>query len=150
MREWYNQSHVRWYCRSPIVIVPKYRQKAILGTLRKDSGQRLRALCDPMGLELVEGHALPDHVPLCVSIPPKYRVAKAIGRLKGQSALRIHREYLGRVRNLTGLPCWARGYGVSPVGLDAAVIRRYIRHQEQQEQRAEHLALGDSVPRRSR
>jgi REP element-mobilizing transposase RayT len=41
MREWQNQSHVRWYCRYHIIIVPKYRQKAIFGTLRKDIGKIL-------------------------------------------------------------------------------------------------------------
>jgi putative transposase len=150
MREWQTQSHVRWYCRYPIVIVPKYRQKAIFGTLRKDIGKMLRELCTQMDIELVEGQAMPDHVPLCVRIPPKYSVANAIGRLKGQSAIRMHREYLGRVRHFTGLHFWARGYCVSTVGLDEAVIRRYIRNQEQQEQRAEQLALGDFSTRRSR
>ena len=86
MREWQNQSHVRWYCRYHIIIVPKYRQKAIFGTLRKDIGKILRELCEQMGIELVEGHALPDHVHLCLSIPPKYSVANAVGRLKGKAA----------------------------------------------------------------
>src|SRR5712671_3478160 len=56
-----------------------------------------------MGIELVEGHAMPDHVPLCLSIPPKYSVANTVGWLKGKSAIRIHREFLGRERNFTGL-----------------------------------------------
>jgi hypothetical protein len=54
-REWQNRSHVRWYCRYPIVIVPKYRQKAIFGTLRQDIGKILRELCDQMGIELIAG-----------------------------------------------------------------------------------------------
>jgi putative transposase len=103
-----------------------------------------------MDIKLVEGHAMPEHVHLCLSIPPKYSVAKAIGRVKGKSAIRIHREYLGRVRNFIGLHFWARGYCGSTVGLDDAVIRQYIRNQEQQEQHAEQLALGDFSPRRSR
>jgi REP element-mobilizing transposase RayT len=70
MREWHNQSHVWWYCRYHIVIVPKYRQKAIFGTLRKDIGKILRELCNQRGIALVEGHAMPDHVHLCLSIPP--------------------------------------------------------------------------------
>ena len=109
MREWQNQNHVRWYCRYHIVIVPKYRQKAIFGTLRKDIGKILRELCTQMGIELVESHAMLDHVHLCLSIPPKYRVAHAVGRLQGQAAIRLHREYLGRTRNFTGLHCWAKG-----------------------------------------
>jgi putative transposase len=31
----------------------------------------LRERCHHMGLELVEGHAMPDHGHVCLSIPPK-------------------------------------------------------------------------------
>ncbi len=72
MRAWQRQSHVKWYCRYHVVIVPKYRQKAIFGTLRKDIGHILRELCEPFDIELIEGHAMPDHVHLCLSILPKY------------------------------------------------------------------------------
>ena len=116
MREWQRQSHVKWYCRYHVVIVPKYRQKAIFGRLHKDIGRILRELCEQFDIELIEGHAMPDHVHLCLSILPKYSVATAIGRLKGKSAIRIHREYLGRKRNFTGFHCWAKGYCVSTVG----------------------------------
>src|SRR5260370_42520819 len=67
-----------------------------------------------------------DHVPLCLSIPPKFSVANTVGFLKGKSAIRIHREFLGRERNFTGFHFWARGYCVSTVGLDEQVIREYI------------------------
>lgn len=123
MREWESQSHVKWYCRYHVVIVPKYRHKAIVGALRRDIGKILRELCERSGIELVEGHAMPDHVHLCLSMPPKYSVANAVGRLKGKSAVRIHQEYLGRKRNFTGYHFWARGYCVSTVGLDESVIR---------------------------
>jgi putative transposase len=130
MREWANQSHVKWYYRYHVVIVPKYRHKAILGVLHRDIGKRLRELCDQCGIELVEGHAMPDHVHLCLSVPPKFSVANAVGRLKGKSVIRIRREYLGRQRNFTGFHFWARGYCVSTMGLDEAMIRNYIRTQE--------------------
>lgn len=145
MREWESQSHVKWYCRYHVVIVPKYRHKAIFGVLRRDIGKMLRELCERSGIELVEGHAMPDHVHLCLSVPPKYRVANAIGRLKGKSAVRIHQAYLGRKRNFTGYHFWARGYCVSTVGLDEAVIRNYIRTQEDREKREEQLSLGITV-----
>ena len=148
MRAWQNQIHVRWYCRYHIVIVPQYRQKAIFGTLRKDIGKILRELCAQMGIAWGEGHALPDHGHVCLSIPPKYSVANAVGRWKGKAAIRIHRAYLGRTRNFTGLHFWARGCCVSTVGFDEAVIRQYIWNQEEQEKRAEQLALGDFAPRR--
>ena len=103
MREWQSQSHVRWYCRYHLVFVPKYRKQVIFGQLRKDIGKILRGLCEQHGVELVEGHAMPDHVHLCLSIPPKYSVANTAGFLKGKSAIRIHREHLGRTRNYTTL-----------------------------------------------
>ena len=141
MREWKNQSHVKWYCKYHIVFSPKYRKKAMFGSLRKGVGRILRELCKQAGVELVEGHAMLDHVHLCLSIPPKYSVANTVGFLKGKSAIRIHREYLGKRRNFTGFHFGARGYCVSTVGLDEAVIREYIRNQEEEEKRQEQLNL---------
>jgi REP-associated tyrosine transposase len=146
MREWQSQSHVRWYCRYHVVIVPKYRHKAIFGVLRKGIGRILREF-DQYEIELVEGHAMPDHVHLCVGIPQKYSVANAVGRLKGKSAIRIHREYLNRTRNFTGMHFWSKGYCVSTVGLDEAIIRNCIRNQECQEKRVEQLQL-EGISRR--
>ncbi len=137
MRDWRSQSHVRWYCKYHIVFVPKYRKKAIFGQLRKDIGGILRELCKQAGVELVEGHAMPDHVHLCLSIAPKYSVANTIGRLKGKSAILIHRRHLGQRRNFTGFHFWSRGYCVSTVGLDEDLIREYIRNQEAEEERQE-------------
>ncbi len=142
MREWQSQSHVRWYCRYHIVFVPKYRKRSIFGSLRQGIGKILRDLCEQHEVELVEGHALPDHVHLCLSIPPKYSVANTVGILKGKSAIKIHRQYMGRERNFTGFHFWARGYCVSTVGLDEEMIRQYIRSQEEEEKRQEQLTLG--------
>ena len=146
MRDWQSQSHVRWYCKYPIVFVPKYRRRVIDGQLRRSIGRIIRELCQQQGVELVEGHAMPDHGHLCLSSPPKYSVANTGGWLKGKAALRIHRECLGRERNFTGLHFWARGYCVSPVGLDEQVIRAYIRNQEQEEKRQEELQLKGLEP----
>jgi putative transposase len=146
MREWQSLSHVRWYCRYHVVFVPKYRKRAIFGALRKGIGAILRQLCDQEGVELVEGHALPDHVHLCLSIPPKYSVANTVGFLKGKSAIRIHREFLGRERNFTGFHFWARGYCVSTVGPDEQTVREYIRNQDNEERRQEQLSLGGLEP----
>jgi putative transposase len=84
MREWQSQTHVKWYCCYPVVIVPKYRRKSIFGALRKDVGQILKELCRRFEIELVEGHVMPDHVHRCMSIPPKYSVANALARISHQ------------------------------------------------------------------
>jgi putative transposase len=92
-------------------------------------------------VELVEWHAMPDHIHLCLRIPPKYSVANTVGFLKGKSAIRIHRQFLGKKRNFTGLHFWARGYCVSTIGLDEETIRAYIRDQEAEEKRQKQLRL---------
>ncbi len=142
MREWQSQSHVRWYCRYHLVFVPKYRKRAIFSELRKGIGKILRELCEQFGVELLEGKAMADHVHMCVSITPKYSVGNTVGRLKGKSAIAIHRRYLGKERNFTGFHFWARGYCVSTVGLDEAKIREYIRNQQEEEKRQERLPYG--------
>ena len=80
---------------------------------------------------------MPDHVHLCLRIPPKYRVANTVGFLQGKAAIRMHRECLGREKHGTGLHFWARGSCVSTGGLDEQVIREYLRNQEQEEKRQE-------------
>ena len=99
MREWQSQSHVRWYCRYHVVWVPKYRKRTIFGQARRGIGRIIRELCQRQGVQLVEGHALSDHVHVLLGIPPKFSVANTVGFLKGKSAIRLHREYLGRQRN---------------------------------------------------
>ena len=88
-------------------------------------------------VEILEGHLMPDHVHMCLQIPPKYSVAYVIGFLKGKSAVKIHRR-IGNKR-VTGLHFWSRGYCVSTVGLDEATVRKYIREQEKAEK--EQLGL---------
>jgi putative transposase len=140
MHEWQSLSHMRWECKYHVVIIPKYRRKVLYGRLRRRIGVILRELCRQRGIELLEGHAMPDHVHLCLSIPPKYSVAHTIGFLKGKSAVRIHRELLHE-RRMTGLHFWATGSCVSTVGLDEARVRQYIREQDQRDRRQGELNL---------
>jgi putative transposase len=140
MHEWDSLSHVRWECKYHVVIVPKYRRRALYGKMQRSVGKILRELCRQRGVELVEGSLRPDHVHMCLSVPPKYSIAFVIGFLKGKSAIRIHRELL-RERRMTGLHFWARGYCVSTVGLDEAAIRKYIAEQDKEESGQPDLGL---------
>ena len=88
-----------------------------------------------------EGHLLPDHVHMLISIPPKYAVSQVVGYIKGKSAIYIARTFGGRRRNFTGQHFWARGYWVSTVGRDEEAIREYIRQQEAEDRRVDQLSL---------
>ena len=129
-KDWQSQAHVKWDCKYHVVILPKYRKKALFGKLRRQIGAILRDLCRQKEVELVEGKAMPDHVHMLLKIPPKYSVAMTMGYLKAKSAIRIHRELLRTTGTLFGRAFWARGYCVSTVGLDEEQTRQYIRDQE--------------------
>ena len=121
MRDWQSQSHVRWYCKYHIVFVPKYRRRVIYGQLRRSIGRIIRELCQQQGVELVEGHAMPDHVHLCLSIPPNISVAISVGFLKGKAAIRSLIGSVWAVRRiLPGCIFGLWGYCVSTGGLGRA------------------------------
>jgi putative transposase len=136
-------SHTKWECKYHIVWIPKYRKKQLFGELRKELGEVLRQLARQKEAEIIEGHLLPDHVHILISIPPKYSVAQVVGYIKGKSAIWIARTYSGRKRNFTGQHFWARGYYVSTVGRDETTIRQYIKRQEADDQRLDQLSLFD-------
>lgn len=92
MRDRQSQAHVKHYCKYHVVFVPKYRKKAIYGSLRRDIGKILRELCRQQGVEIVEGNAMKEHIHMLLMIPPKYSVANTIVFLKGKSAIRIYRD----------------------------------------------------------
>ena len=81
--------HTVWRCQYHIVFAPKYRRMEIYGAIREDIGVILRKLCQQKGVEIIEGHLMPDHVHLLLSIPPKMSVSRFMGYLKGKSALMI-------------------------------------------------------------
>ena len=130
MKDWQSQAHVKWECKYHVVIVPKYRKKTLFGKLRRAMGGILRDLCRQKDVELVEGKAMPDHIHMVLSVPPRLSIAMVIGFLKGKSAIRIHRELEKTRGTLFGRSFWSRGYCVSTVGLDEAAIRKYVREQE--------------------
>ena len=137
MKEWQSQAHVKWECKYHVVIVPKYRRREFYGSRRKEVGVILRELCRQKDIEVLRGHARPDHVHMLLSVPPKYAIAFAIGYLKGKSAVRIHRELLRTRGTLFGRAFWSRGYCVSTVGLDEAMICKYIENQDKHEREQE-------------
>ena len=130
MRDYQSLSHVKWECKYHIVFVPKYRKKQFFGARRRKIGIIFRELCNRKGIELIEGHAMPDHIHMILNIPPKYSVSYTVGYLKGKSAILIHRKLMNHQQGFTGKSFWAIGYFVSTVGLDEKMIREYVRNQE--------------------
>ena len=101
-------SHTKWMCKYHIVFTPKYRRKVIYNQYRSSLGEIFHRLCSYKGVEIIEGHLMPDHVHMLVSIPPRISVSSFMGYLKGKSALMMfdkhanlkykfgNRHFLGR------------------------------------------------------
>ena len=145
MKEYQSLSHTRWDCKYHVVFIPKRRKKLIFGKLRKHIGEVLHDLANQKDSKILEGHLMQDHIHMCISIPPKYSVSHVVGFIKGKSAIAIARQF-GRKRNFTEESFWARGYFVSTVGLDEEMVRAYIREQEKEDERYDHLKLDLDMP----
>ena len=72
-------SHSLWECKYHLVWIPKCRKKTLYGPLRKYLGSLFKDLASQRECEIIEGHLLPDHVHILISIPPKYAVAQVVG-----------------------------------------------------------------------
>jgi REP-associated tyrosine transposase len=134
-------NHTRWECKYHVVWIPKYRRKELFGKLRQELGSLFKDLAQRQESQVLEGHLLPDHVHMLISIPPKYAVSQVVGFIKGKSAIQIARVFLGRRKNFVGQHFWARGYFVSTVGIDEATLRAYIQTQEEEDRRLDQLNL---------
>lgn len=134
-------NHTRWECKYHVVFIPKCRRKVLYKELRPYLGEVFRTLTEQKECRVEEGHLMPDHVHMLLSVPPKYAVSQVVGYIKGKSAIHLARVYEEKKRNFVGQHFWARGYFVSTVGRDEQVIRSYIRHQEKEDERLEQLGL---------
>ena len=113
----YSLAHTKWMCKYHIVFTPKYRRKVI------------------------EGHLMPDHIHMLVSIPPKISVSSFMGYLKGKSALMIFDKHANLKYKFGNRHFWAEGYYVSTVGLNEATIKKYIQEQEKHDIAMDKLSV---------
>jgi putative transposase len=134
-------SHSKWECKYHVVFIPKRRRKTLYTALRKYLGELFHRLAGQKESRIEEGHLMPDHVHMLISIPPKYAVSQVIGFIKGKSAIHLARVYGERKRNFVGQHFWARGYYVTTVGRDEETIREYIRNQEEADARLDQMNL---------
>ena len=141
MQTYETLKHTTWECKYHVVFITKCRKKTLYGQIRRELGPVFRELARQKECEILEGHLMPDHVHMLISIPPKYSVGQVMGYIKGKSAIHIARVYAGRRRSFVGQQFWARGDWVSTVGRDEVAVRRYIQEQEKEDQRIDQLTL---------
>ncbi|BCG66089.1 MAG: transposase, IS200/IS605 family (plasmid) [Methyloprofundus sp.] len=124
-------SHVVWFCQYHIVFVPKYRYQILKGDLGKYVYQSIYAHTERAGCEVIELNVQTDHVHLLVKIPPKVSVSNLVGRVKGKTAIQAFQKFPSlRTKKYWGNHFWSAGYCVDTVGMDAEMIRKYVKFQE--------------------
>jgi putative transposase len=125
-------NHATWECKYRVVFTPKYRKKLLFGKIRRYLGKVFHDLARRKECRIEEGHLMPDHVHMLISIPPKYSVAQIIGYRKGKGSISIAQNVERKMRNFLGHKFRARGYFVTTVGRDEEMIRAYIRTEQAQ------------------
>ena len=145
-------ARTKWLCKYHVVFTPKYRRKIIYNQLRESIRDILKQLCRYKGVEILEGHMMPDHIHLLLSIPPKLAVSSFMGYLKGKSALMIFDKHANLKYKFGNRHFWAEGFYVSTVGLNEATIRKYIQDQERDDIAMDKLSVKeyeDPFPRKN-
>jgi putative transposase len=142
MQEYQSLNHTKWDCKYHVVWIPKYRKKALYGSIKTQLVPVIRELARQKECEIVEGKLVSDHVHIVISIPPKYAVAQVIGFMKGKSAIWVARM-CGRKKNFMGQNFWARGYCVSTIGLDDETVREYVKRQTEEDKKLDQLKMFD-------
>ena len=69
-----------------------------------------------------------DHVHMVVMVPPKLAISDFLGRVKGQTAMKLFRWYRElRKKPYRGNHFWAKDYCVDTLDLDPEMIQKYVR-----------------------
>jgi len=146
MRNDYNSlSHTKWRCQYHIVLTPKYRRQIIYGKYKAEIGKILRTLCERNGIEIIEANACRDHIHMLVSIPPKVSVSRAMGIIKGKSALMIFDRFANLKYKYGNRHFWCRGYFVDTVGRNKTAIQKYIQDQVEEDQMVEQISMKEYI-----
>ena len=146
MKNDYNSlSHTKWRCQYHIVLTPKYRRQIIYGKYKAEIGKILRTLCERNGIEIIEANARKDHIHMLVSIPPKMSVSRAMGIIKGKSALMIFDRFANLKYKYGNRHFWCRGYFVDTVGRNKTAIQKYIQEQVDEDQMVEQISMKEYI-----
>ena len=142
MSRFHKLSHAIWHCQYHLVWVPKYRYRILKGAVGQEVSTCIHVFAQQKECEVVELNVQVDHVHLLVLVPPKVSISELVGTLKGRSAIRVFKRfpYL-KEKPYWGNHFWARGYCVDTVGLDAEMIRKYVKYQEAKDRVSEQLGL---------
>lgn len=123
----YHLSHCTYVCQYHVVWTTRYRGRVLQDKYTKAELKRIfRQICQWKNLKVIAWHIGDEHIHLYLIIPPKYSVSYVLNVLKGKSSAWLKKK----TNKFPKGSLWSRGYFVSTIGLNEAVIKRYIEHQK--------------------
>jgi putative transposase len=134
-------AHGAYHHQYHIVWIPKYRKRILKGDLKQFVEQRLRDVeTYHPEVEIQKYSIQVDHVHLIIVIPPKYSVSAIVGKIKANTSRAIRKEFDWIKKIYWRNEFWSPGFFSSTVGINEAIIKRYVEFQEKIDK--EQLKLG--------
>lgn len=134
-------AHGAYHHQYHIVWIPKYRKRILKGDLKQFVEQRLRDISTYHPEVEIEKYSIQlDHVHLIIVIPPKYAVSAIVGKIKANTSRAIRKEFEWIKKIYWQNEFWSPGFFSSTVGINEAIIQRYVEFQEKIDK--EQLKLG--------
>jgi putative transposase len=124
-------AHGAYHHQYHLVWIPKYRKRVLKGGLKDFLAKRLGEVqAYHPDVEVEQFSIRVDHVHLVVVIPPKYAVSAIVSRIKANTSREIRQRFPWVKKLYWRNEFWSPGFFSSTVGIDEAVIRRYVEFQE--------------------
>jgi len=134
-------AHGAYHHQYHIVWIPKYRKRVLKDDLKQFVEQRLRDVeTYHPEVEIQKYSIQVDHVHLIIVIPPKYAVSAIVGKIKANTSRAIRKEFEWIKKIYWRNEFWSPGFFSSTVGINEAIIKRYVEFQEKIDK--EQLKLG--------
>ena len=134
-QQYHRLSHSIWLCTYHIVFCPKYRFNVLSGKTEVTVRNELYALCRQKEVHIEEINIQEDHIHMILSVPPKHAISDLMGFLKGKTSIKLYKSSRELGKRYWGGHIWSRGYCVSTVGLNEEQIRKYVKWQQERDQR---------------
>ncbi len=118
-----------WY---HLVLVTKYRRKAITPEIGARIDEIARAIVEKHGGQIAEVNGETDHRHFLLDLPPSAQPSRLVCSIRTATSRIVRKEHAGHVRSFYSKPVfWSRSYCLlSAGGAPIAVIRRYIQNQD--------------------
>ena len=102
----YSLAHTKWMCKYHIVFTPKYRRKIIYNQYKADIRDIIKQLCSYKGVEIIEGHLMPDHIHMILIIDSDEN-----GRTQfAPTVSRVMKQFKGSITKQIGRPIWQKSF----------------------------------------